>query len=334
MASVTAAQRVRPFIGRETELRALSDLLRAATSRGSPACTGSPASASRAWCARSSSVLGARTRPCCCSTAGRSSRPSAGSSPPRAGSATSRRSSVISGGARRRSCSRSTTTRCSASWTPGCGRCSRRRCRRAPASCSPVASGPLGAWFALERFRTLPLGPLEDADALSVLEHHGIRAGDAARLNRIARGHPLALMLASAGVSEHPELEIEDAAMTRVVEELTRRYLEDVDDPVARRALEAASLVRRVTAPLLAAMTEGGRRRGAAAPARAAVRRRRPRRPHRPRVGPGRRRRLPARHQPDALPPRPPRRVARAARRDPRSRARRSCGATRPTCST
>lgn len=61
------------------------------------------------------------------------------------------------------------------------------------------------AWFALERFHTLPLGPLEDAEARSVLEQQGIRAGDAARLNRIARGHPLALMLASAGVSEHPE---------------------------------------------------------------------------------------------------------------------------------
>jgi DNA-binding winged helix-turn-helix (wHTH) protein len=114
---------------------------------------------------------------------------------------------------------------------------------------------PVGAWFALEAFRTLPLGPLEDAAALALLEHHGIRSGDAARLNRVARGHPLALMLASAGVSERPELEIEDAAMTRVVEELTRRYLEDVDDPLTRRVLEAASLVRRVTAPLLAAMT-------------------------------------------------------------------------------
>ena len=46
-------------------------------------------------------------------------------------------------------------------------------------------------------------------------------------------------MLASAGVSEHPELELEDAAMARVVEELTRLYLEDVDDPLTRRALEA-----------------------------------------------------------------------------------------------
>ena len=114
---------------------------------------------------------------------------------------------------------------------------------------------PVGAWFALDAFRTLPLGPLDDAAALALLEQLGSRPGDAARLNRIARGHPLALMLASAGVSERPELEIEDAAMTRVVDELTRRYLEDVDDPHTRRALEAGSLVRRVTAPLLAAMS-------------------------------------------------------------------------------
>ena len=117
---------------------------------------------------------------------------------------------------------------------------------------------PLGAWFALEAFHTLPLGPLEDAAALALLEQLGTRAGDAARLNRIARGHPLALLLAAAGVSERPELEIEDAAMARVVEELTRRYLEDVDDPLTRRALEAGSLVRRVTAPLLAAMAGEG----------------------------------------------------------------------------
>ena len=120
---------------------------------------------------------------------------------------------------------------------------------------------PVAAWFGLQGFRTLSLGPLEEADALALLEHRGIHASDAARLNRIARGHPLALVLASAGVSEHPELVFEDAAMARVVEVLTRLYLEDVDDPVTRRALEAASVVRRVTEPLLSAMigeAEGG----------------------------------------------------------------------------
>lgn len=128
-----------------------------------------------------------------------------------------------------------------------------------PADVSLVLAGrerPVAGWFALEGFRTLPLGALDDADALLLLEDRGVDAHEAPRLNRIARGHPLALTLVSAGVSEHPELALEDAAMTRVVEELTRRYLEDVDDALARRALEAASVVRRATDPLLAAMLE------------------------------------------------------------------------------
>lgn len=128
-----------------------------------------------------------------------------------------------------------------------------------PAAVSLVLCGrerPVAGWFALDGFRSVPLHPLEDADARSLLEHLGAHESDAARLNRIARGHPLALILASAGVSEHPELGLEDAAMTRVVEELTRLYLKDVEDPLSRRALEAASVVRRVTEPVLRAMLE------------------------------------------------------------------------------
>jgi hypothetical protein len=115
---------------------------------------------------------------------------------------------------------------------------------------------PVAGWFALAGFQTLPLGPLDEADALFLLEQRGVPASEAPRLNRIARGHPLALTLASAGVSEHPELALEDAATTRVVAELTRRYLEDVENEDARRALEAASVVRRATEPLLAAMLD------------------------------------------------------------------------------
>jgi hypothetical protein len=128
-----------------------------------------------------------------------------------------------------------------------------------PAGVTLVLAGrerPLAGWLALEDFRNLPLGPLEAADAELMLQRRGVDGTEAARLNRIARGHPLALMLASAGVAEHPELGLEDAAMTRVVEELSRLYLEGVEDPVARRALEAACVVRRVTEPVLAAMLE------------------------------------------------------------------------------
>jgi hypothetical protein len=128
-----------------------------------------------------------------------------------------------------------------------------------PPGVSLVLAGrerPVAGWFALDGFRSIPLRPLEQADALSLLERLGAQASDAARLNRIARGHPLALVLASAGVSEHPELGLEDAALTRVVAELTRLYLQDVEDVGSRRALEAASVVRRVTEPVLAAMLD------------------------------------------------------------------------------
>ena len=115
---------------------------------------------------------------------------------------------------------------------------------------------PVAGWFADlgGEFRSLPLGPLGDDGARELLGVHGARAADVARLSRIARGHPLALMLAAAGVAEHPELALEDAATTRVIAELTRLYLEDVPDPGVRRTLEAASVVRRVTEPLLGAM--------------------------------------------------------------------------------
>jgi hypothetical protein len=126
-----------------------------------------------------------------------------------------------------------------------------------PAGSRLVLAGrepPVASWFGLEGFTSLPLGPLGEAAALHLLERRGIGDADAPRLNAIARGHPLALVLASAGVAEHPELDLEEAATARVVAELARLYLEEVEDANIRRALEAASVVRRATEPLLGAM--------------------------------------------------------------------------------
>jgi hypothetical protein len=116
---------------------------------------------------------------------------------------------------------------------------------------------PLPGWFSVEGFRSLPLGPLDDQDALQLLDDLGVPGGNAVRLHRVARGHPLALVLASAGVEEHPQWALEDAAMTRVVDELARSYLDSGDDDLTRHALEAASVVRRATGPLLSAMLPG-----------------------------------------------------------------------------
>ena len=116
---------------------------------------------------------------------------------------------------------------------------------------------PLASWFSVEEFHSLPIGPLDEPDSLRLLHHLGVPAGDAVRLNRVARGHPLALTLASAGIAEHPEMALEDAAMVRVVDELARSYLDGGDDLLTRRALEAASVVRRATGPVLSAMLPG-----------------------------------------------------------------------------
>ena len=65
------------------------------------------------------------------------------------------------------------------------------------------------------------LGPLPSADARALLDGFGIHPAAIDRLARIARGHPLALVLAAAGVSEHPELSLGNAALTCVVNTLT-----------------------------------------------------------------------------------------------------------------
>jgi hypothetical protein len=109
----------------------------------------------------------------------------------------------------------------------------------------------------VEGFHSLPIGPLDEEQSLLLLDRLGVPASDAVRLNRIARGHPLALTLASAGIEEHPQLALEDAAMARVVEELARSYLAAGNDVLTRRALESASVVRRATGPVLSAMLPG-----------------------------------------------------------------------------
>jgi len=114
---------------------------------------------------------------------------------------------------------------------------------------------PVTAWLTAPGwqglFRSTNLGPLEEEDAVRYFARAGIERGNALRLNRFARGHPLALALAAAAARERPDLQLEDAALQRTVEQLTHLYLEDVPDPLVRKALQAVSTVRRATVPLL-----------------------------------------------------------------------------------
>lgn len=132
-----------------------------------------------------------------------------------------------------------------------------------PRNVSLVLAGrdrPLAAWFLESGSHGLPrsvaLQPLREADALTLLEREGISSRLAHRINRFAGGHPLALRLAAAAAPALDSDDVETASPPShgIVEELTRTYLADVGDPLTRRALEAASVLRRTTVSLLRAM--------------------------------------------------------------------------------
>jgi hypothetical protein len=110
---------------------------------------------------------------------------------------------------------------------------------------------PVAAWLTAPELdglvSTVPLGPLANEDAERLLRDLGVSE----RVNRTLRGHPLAIKLAAATLREGDELE--DVAAQEAVGALARLYLADVE-PDTRRALEAASVVRRVTRSLMEAM--------------------------------------------------------------------------------
>jgi hypothetical protein len=104
--------------------------------------------------------------------------------------------------------------------------------------------------------RSIVLEPLSEGEAIDLLVRSGAEPETAYQINRFAHGHPLALQLASRlGAERRNANDVMSApGFQRVVEELTRSYMADVDDPVTRRALDAASVVRRITLSLIHAM--------------------------------------------------------------------------------
>jgi hypothetical protein len=129
-----------------------------------------------------------------------------------------------------------------------------------PAHVRLVCAGrepPLAAWFTASDLdgvvASFPLGPLDDDEAVRLFDELGVAGAPAARLNRAVRGHPLAIKLAAATVRDGSEPSLEDVAAQEAVDTLARIFLADVD-PSTRAALEAGSVVRRVTRSLLRAM--------------------------------------------------------------------------------
>lgn len=116
----------------------------------------------------------------------------------------------------------------------------------------PLVAGWLIAPELEGKVRSFALGPLDEESSIRLFGRLGVSEGVARRLNRIVRGHPLAIKLAASTIAERPDLNLEDVAAQRAVEELTSLYLAEVDDPVTRQVLEASACVRRVTRSLLA----------------------------------------------------------------------------------
>ncbi len=131
---------------------------------------------------------------------------------------------------------------------------------RLPASVRLIVAGrepPVSAWLSsplLDGVRLLPLERLEEPDALQLLGDLGIDQPLARRLNRVTRGHPLAIRLAAAACGARRDLGVDDLTASRVVDELSRIFLADVTDPVTHRVVVASSVLRRVTQPLLHAL--------------------------------------------------------------------------------
>ena len=119
--------------------------------------------------------------------------------------------------------------------------------------------GPNVAWRTAPGWRALlgelVVGPLTARDVDRLLAAHGIGGGDAVRIRTFARGHPLAVVVAGEALARRPGLPLGSGAPAEVVEELFAVILDDLG-PRERSVVEGASVLRRVTLPLLAAVVD------------------------------------------------------------------------------
>ncbi len=102
-------------------------------------------------------------------------------------------------------------------------------------------------------FEAMLLGPLGPNASTDLVRSMGVLEEEAPAITRFAGGHPLTLVLGALAAKERPGRPVREVTMTRLLEEFTRAYLQDLDREI-QGLLEAAAVVRRVNRPLLAAM--------------------------------------------------------------------------------
>jgi len=101
---------------------------------------------------------------------------------------------------------------------------------------------------------SLRLGPLPEADVAAFLASRGFTEAVQDRIARFSRGNPLALQLCTASLADKPDALSGDLELNEVIDYLALTCVNEIADPALREAIEAASLVRRVTRPVLGAM--------------------------------------------------------------------------------
>ena len=152
----------------------------------------------------------------------------------------------------------STIIRVSACSIRGCAVPSSRHFPTTCGCCSPAGAAPADGWVLTPGWRGLvdivKIGPLDDdaVDALLQSEHVPVDA--VPRIRAFAGGHPLALRLAAGATGNRSRSVAPLTEPNQIVATLATRFLEDVGDPDTRRALEAATVLRRATRSVLAEM--------------------------------------------------------------------------------
>ncbi len=107
------------------------------------------------------------------------------------------------------------------------------------------------AWKGL--FDSMLLETFAPEVALEYLAAEGLPQNDARELNRITRGHPLAISLGSALYFASGHVRGKAATHQEVLEHMAALFLDDADKETTA-VIEAACVVRTATAPLMAAM--------------------------------------------------------------------------------
>jgi len=104
-------------------------------------------------------------------------------------------------------------------------------------------------------FKEIELRELSADDSQKMLAFHDLTLSQIDRIKSFARGYPLVLEIAAAAIRNQPDLEITEGPPPKVLQRLTQTFLAGLPSETMV-AVEATSIVRRVTEPLLRALLD------------------------------------------------------------------------------